>query len=148
MSTDRRQFISSLAGAAVVVSAGTTALAAPGGEESMYGLIGTMTAQPGNRDALVNALIGGLTGMPGCLSYVVAKDPSDPNLIWVTEAWESKEAHAASLSLPSVRDAIAKARPLIAGMTRVAETVPVGGYGLPLGQIERNARPASMNLEG
>jgi quinol monooxygenase YgiN len=51
--------------------------------------------------------------MPGCLSYIVANDPVDPNLIWITEAWESKEAHAASLSLPSVKDAITKGRPLI-----------------------------------
>lgn len=96
----------------------------------MYGLIGKMTARKGQRDALVQVLIEGIAGMPGCLSYVVANDPTDPDLIWITEAWESKEAHAASLSLPSVRAAIAQGRPLIASMSSVAETTPVGGHGL------------------
>ena len=40
------------------------------------------------------------------------------------------EAHRASLSLPSVQAAIAKGRPLIAGMETVAETRPLGGHGL------------------
>jgi len=96
----------------------------------MYGLIGKMTAKRGQRDALVAAILGDGEKMPGCLSYVVAHDPADPDAIWITEVWESKEAHAASLSLPSVRDAIAKGRPLIAGMEAVAETIPVGGVGL------------------
>jgi len=68
--------------------------------------------------------------MPGCLSYIVANDPSDPDLIWITEAWESKEAHAASLALPSVRAAITQGRPMIASMSLVSETFPVGGHGL------------------
>lgn len=96
----------------------------------MYGLIGKMTAQPGRRDELVKILLEGVSEMPGCLSYVVANDPSDPDLIWITEAWENKEAHADSLSLPTVKAAIAKGRPLIAGMSAVAETLPVGGHGL------------------
>jgi quinol monooxygenase YgiN len=72
--------------------------------------------------------------MPGCLSYVIANDPAHADLIWITEVWESKEAHGASLQLPSVRDAITKGRPLIAGMERVAETSPVGGSGLAAGR--------------
>ncbi len=96
----------------------------------MYGLIGKMTAQPGQREALASILVAGVAGMPGCLSYVVANDPTASEVIWITEVWESKEAHAASLALPSVRDAITKGRPLIAGMERVAETEPVGGSGL------------------
>lgn len=100
----------------------------------MYGLIGKMTAQPGKRDALTAILVNGVAGMPGCLSYVIANDPAQADLIWITEVWESKEAHAASLQLPSVRDAITKGRPLIAGMERVAETSPVGGSGLAAGQ--------------
>lgn len=96
----------------------------------MYGLIGKMTAQLGKRDELVQLLLDGVTEMPGCLSYILANDPEDANAIWITEAWESKDAHAASLSLPSVKRAIAKARPLIAAMAAVAETAPVGGHGL------------------
>ncbi len=96
----------------------------------MYGLIGKMTARPGEPEALSAILIAGIAGMPACLSYVVAADPTNADMIWITEVWESKEMHAASLALPSVRDAITKGRPLIAGMERVAETSPIGGFGL------------------
>lgn len=96
----------------------------------MYGLIGKMMAVPGKRDELVQILIDGVAGMPGCLSYVVAKDASDPEALWVTEVWESQEKHQASLSLPSVQEAITRGRPLIAGFAERFETVPVGGHGI------------------
>ncbi len=96
----------------------------------MYGLVGKMKATVGQRSALAAILLEGLANMPGCLSYIVANDPVDSDLLWITEAWESREAHQASLSLPSVQQAIAKGRPLIAAMESVAETIPVGGHGL------------------
>jgi len=99
-------------------------------EVAMYGLIGKMTAKAGERGALAAILLEGLTGMPGCLSYVVAADPADLDVLWITEAWASQDAHRASLSLPSVQAAIAKGRPLIAGMETLAETTPIGGHGL------------------
>lgn len=98
----------------------------------MYGLIGRMRAVPGQRDALIGILVQGVAGMPGCLSYVVAQDPTDADALWVTEVWDSAQSHRASLALPSVRDAIAKGRPLIAGFDQRFETVPVGGHGLAL----------------
>ena len=70
--------------------------------------------------------------MPGCLSYIVAKDANDANVIWITEAWDSKASHEASLSLRSVKEAIAKGRPLIAGVGDGVVTIPVGGHGLTL----------------
>jgi quinol monooxygenase YgiN len=97
----------------------------------MYGLIGKMTAAPGKRDELVSILLQGAAGMPGCLSYIVAKDSSDANAIWFTEAWESKARHDASLSL-SVKEAIAKGRPLMAGFSDGVVTTPIGGTGLVL----------------
>lgn len=97
---------------------------------SLYGLIGKMIARPGQRDALAQILKDGVAGMPGCLSYVVADDPANADLIWITEVWESKAAHDAALALPSVLEAIRKGRPLIAGMELVAETRPAGGSGL------------------
>lgn len=96
----------------------------------MYGLIGKMTAVPGQRDALIAILVGGVNRMPGCLSYIVATDPTDVNAIWITEVWDSEADHDASLSLPSVEQAIAKGRPLIAGFSNRTVTVPVGGHGL------------------
>ena len=119
-----------VAGVGLAVTSPFPASAAVMESVAMYGLIGKMTAQPGHRDELVRILIDGVSGLPGCLSYIVAVDPLEPETIWMTEAWQSKEAHGASLTLPSVRDAISKGRPMIAGMSRVAETVPAGGHGL------------------
>ena len=96
----------------------------------MYGLIGKMNATPGNRDALIQILLDGTGGMPGCLSYVIATDPADENAIWITEVWDNEASHAASLTLPSVKSAIAKGRPLIAGFGQRIVTRPVGGQGL------------------
>jgi quinol monooxygenase YgiN len=97
----------------------------------MHGLIGKMMAKEGQRDALISILLEGIADMPGCRSYVVARDPADANAIWVTEVWDDKAHHQASLSLPSVQAAIAKGRPLIAGFDRHIVTEPVGGVGLP-----------------
>jgi len=96
----------------------------------MFGLIGKIITLPGKRDALISILIKGISGMPGCLSYVVAKDSSDSDAIWVTEVWTNKESHLNSLSLPSVKHAINHGRPLIAGFGERFETTPIGGQGI------------------
>ena len=96
----------------------------------MYGLIGKMKAAEGQRDALIGILLEGIADMPGCLSYVVARDPADANAIWVTEVWDSQASHKASLSLPAVREAIARGKPLIASFDQYIETAPVDGHGL------------------
>ena len=98
----------------------------------MYGLIGKLKAIPGQRDALTRILLDGVAGMPGCLSYVVATDPTDGDAVWITEVWESQELHQASLALPAVQQAIA-GRPLIAGFGERFETTPIGGHGLDAG---------------
>ena len=97
----------------------------------MYGLIGKMTAVSGKRDELAAAMLEGTTAMPGCLSYVIAHDSTDPDALWITEVWDTRENHAASLALPAVQAAIAKGRPLIAGFSNRVETTPIGGFGLP-----------------
>jgi quinol monooxygenase YgiN len=96
----------------------------------MYGLIGKMIAITGQRDELMNILIEGVGGMPGCLSYIVAKDQTDPDAFWVTEVWENQARHEESLSLPAVQTAIEKGKPLIAGFGDRYETTPIGGYGI------------------
>lgn len=96
----------------------------------MYGLIGKMTATPGQRDALAAILLEGTDTMPGCLSYIIATDPADADALWITEVWDSDDSHRASLALPAVKDAITRARPIIAGFSNRTETRPVGGHGL------------------
>jgi len=96
----------------------------------MYGLINKIRVVPGQRDVLISILIEGVSGMPGCLSYVVAQDATDPDAIWITEAWESQASHRASLALPTVQQAISKGKPLIIGFSERFETKPIGGHGL------------------
>ena len=97
----------------------------------MYGLIGKMRAQPGKRDALLAILLRGTGSMPGCLTYIIAKDPADADAIWITEVWDNEASHKASLSLPEVRAAISEAMPMIAGFDSSTPIEPVGGVGLP-----------------
>jgi quinol monooxygenase YgiN len=96
----------------------------------MYGLIGKITAHPGKRDELVEILLTGAKDMPGCLNYIVARDNTDADAIWVTEVWVNQASHQASLMLPVVKNTIAKGRPLIAGFEDRVMMTPVGGIGL------------------
>jgi quinol monooxygenase YgiN len=96
----------------------------------MYGLIGRIRATKGDREVLTAILLKGVRGMPGCLSYVVAYDPTEEDALWVTEVWDSRESHRVSLSLPRVRRAITRGKAFIAGFGERFETEPVGGHGL------------------
>ncbi len=89
-----------------------------------------MLARPGKRDELAAILTAGTTAMPGCLSYIVAKDATNPDALWITEVWTDAAQHAASLKLPAVQSAISQARPIIAGFGHRFETEPVGGVGI------------------
>ena len=122
-----------VAGVLAVAGVGASSRAGAQGTPSMYGLIGKMKATPGNRDALVAILLAGTGAMPGCFSYIVSTDPGDADAIWITEAWDSEASHAASLKLPAVQEAIAQARPMIAGFGERFVTTPIGGHGLVKG---------------
>lgn len=93
----------------------------------MYGLISQFIAHPDKRDELIEVLAGGTKAMPGCLSYIIAKDAARGDAIWITEVWTDIASHAASLGLPAIQDALAKGRPLIAGMGSRTTTHPVAG---------------------
>ena len=123
MTLDRRAM---MAGAASLAATPALASEAP----RMYGLIGKMTAHPGQREALIEILAAGAGGMPGCLSYIVSRDAKEADALWVTEVWQSQADHQGSLKLPSVQAAIAKGRPLIKDMGPFFETEPMGGIGL------------------
>jgi quinol monooxygenase YgiN len=98
----------------------------------MYGLIGKIIAISGCRDELIGILLDATGDMPGCLSYIIARDPADENAIWITEVWDSQASHAASLSLPVVQQALTLGRPLIAGFGERIVTAPVAGHSGPL----------------
>lgn len=91
-------------------------------QPARYGRVGKLTAAPGQGEALAAILRAACVGLPGCSAYVVAADGADPDVLWVTERWVSREHHAASLGLERVRAAIEAGRPLIRGLTLIAET--------------------------
>jgi quinol monooxygenase YgiN len=110
MEIGRREFLECLVAVSVI---GTPALATPQGAKDMYGLIVKLTAVAGKRDELIRLLKESSAGMPGCFSYVIAKDAADENAIWVTEVWDSQANHDASLSLPAVKNAIPQSKSLV-----------------------------------
>ena len=128
MCQPKRREVLTLFGAAVTL--GLLSHASYGETAEMFGVISKIKSVADQRDALIAVLTEGTSAMPGCLSYVVARDAAEPNAIWVTEIWESRERHQASLSLPSVQQAMAKGRPLIAGFAARFETQPIGGQGV------------------
>ena len=89
------------------------------------GLINQIKTTPGDRSRLIEIMRPATQNMPGCISYALANDFTDPDLIWITEVGESEVAHAASLELQMVQDAISQGRKYIAGMTQIAKTRPI-----------------------
>jgi len=124
----RRDFLAAVATTMTAFVTPSWAVAQPKAE--MYGEIGKIVAIPGKRDELIANILDGISNMPGCLSYIVGKDASNADAIWISEAWDSKASHDASLSIPSVKAAIAKNIPLIASFGDSIVIVPVGGHGL------------------
>lgn len=96
----------------------------------MYGRIGKIIAAAGRRDELIEAVLSASGELPGCLSYVVARDPAEANAVWVTEVWTNEQMHRESLTLHAVKDAIGRAKPWIESMGPITITEPVGGQGL------------------
>lgn len=105
---------------------------------ALYGRQGRLVAKPGQRDALAAILLDdatGLAAMRGCQLYLVFAGEDEPDALLITEVWDSAEAHEASLGLPEVAAAIAKARPLLERAEGAALTL-LGGAGLAV-QAER-----------
>jgi quinol monooxygenase YgiN len=101
-------------------------------ESSMsFGYIGSMRAKPGLRAEVISILVSGTDRLRevGCIYYLVGADENDDDMIWVSEVWTSKEAHAASLELPGTKAAISKAMPMLTGEFSGQEVAIVGGLG-------------------
>jgi hypothetical protein len=79
--TDRRTFLLCLTEAAAVAAPNRTGLARAPGEHPMHGLIAKLTAVPGKREELIKILKEGTRNMPGCRSYILAKDAADENIL-------------------------------------------------------------------
>jgi hypothetical protein len=91
-------------------------------------------AEPGRADELAGLLVQvaeGLQGTPGCVSWIVARNPEAPDEVWVQELWESEEAAEAALAAapsgdgPKPEDVMA----LCAGRPSRTDLTPLGGVG-------------------
>lgn len=100
----------------------------------MYGSIAKVTVVPGRRDEMIGILRESAADLPECFSYVVAKDSADEKALWVTEVWESRASHAASLSLPSVQKAMVRGKAILSQFDKIAVTDPLWAAGLPAAQ--------------
>ena len=102
---------------------------------SAYGCYVKFTAQPGQRDTLVEHLLSAATRAskaPGCELYIINTSPTEPDSVWVTEVWRSQEEHDASLTTPDSQAAIKQVLPLLAGSPEKIDVLPVGGKGFTL----------------
>ncbi|MDO3676552.1 putative quinol monooxygenase [Paenibacillus ehimensis] len=97
---------------------------------SKYAMFGKMTAHPGKREELAKMMLEAdtLNEMEGCIYYILHEAEDDPDVLWITELWESQEAHAASLKNEKVRELIGRCRHLIAEVGGV-KVRPIGGKG-------------------
>jgi quinol monooxygenase YgiN len=97
-----------------------------------YGYIGSMRTKDGRRDEVVSILLGAAERLreAGCHLYVVGSDRADDNTIWVSEVWESKYHHDASLQLPAAKTAIGQAMPFLTGEFTSQELSVEGGLGV------------------
>ncbi len=99
----------------------------------LYGLIVRLTSAAGRREELIAAMGGEDSAtIAGCLSFIVAKDAADEDVLWITEVWESRESHEASLEAPQVKEGLAGADTLIVRSEKVATTTPVERASGPL----------------
>jgi quinol monooxygenase YgiN len=102
---------------------------------SAYGCYVKFTAQPEQRDALVEHLLRAaalIEKAAGCELYIINTSPTEPESVWVTEVWRSQQEHDASLTIPGAQEAIKQVLPLLAGSPEKIDVLPVGGKGLIL----------------
>lgn len=61
----------------------------------------------------------------GCEMYAVGHSNADVNAVFITEIWETKEDHEASLAVEGVGKLISEAMPLLAEMPAKGQEVSV-----------------------
>lgn len=65
----------------------------------------------------------------GCQLYIINREVSNEDNIWVTELWDTAEDHAISLTLDGCKELIAEAMPLLAGRPEQIVLKAISGKG-------------------
>jgi len=101
---------------------------------TLHGLHGKLVAKEGKAKELAQILLDAsalMKSAKGCHLYAVSIDNNNPNEVWVTEIWDSKEDHGNSLNAPGVRELIGKAMPMLAGSPQKGQELEIlGGLGI------------------
>jgi quinol monooxygenase YgiN len=93
-----------------------------------HGFHATMTARPGKGDELVEFLLDAPSlSNEDCVVFLVSRSAGNQDTVHVTEGWTSEEAHGRFFATEEAQALVAKLQPLLAGESRYADEVPVGG---------------------
>ena len=99
-----------------------------------YGLHGKLTSKAGETEKLTQVLLEAsklVSSAKGCHLYLISRDKTDNDSIWVTEAWDSKEDHDNSLNNEAIKALIYQAMPLIDGRPEKGQELEIlGGKGI------------------
>ena len=93
-------------------------------DKAPYGLVIKLRAQPGKRAGLMEALRLDLADLPGCRAYILSADLADQDAVWLTEYWDTKEAHDVAVELPVIKEMTLRTREFAGGLDLRAEVEP------------------------
>lgn len=96
-----------------------------------HGFHATMTAQPGKGDAveqlLRDAVKTGPASHEDCVVFLIGRSASNPDVVFVTEGWTSKEAHDRVFASDQAKTLVAGFEALLTGESQYLDEVLVGG---------------------
>lgn len=100
----------------------------------MYLLHGKLEAKAGKEKQLEDILLAAAQSAPsmhGCHLYIIGKNESEPQSVFVTEIWDNKEAHDNSLKNEDTLALIRQAIPLLAQQPEKGDELEIiGGFGV------------------
>lgn len=129
----RRELLLTLCAAgaagATVVATRPAAAAAPVRATSItHGFHAMMTAKPGKGDELVELLFSAPSyDNDDCLVFLIGRSAANSDVVFVTEGWRSREAHARFFESDVAQAYVAKFGPLVEGDSTYLDEVPLGG---------------------
>jgi quinol monooxygenase YgiN len=101
------------------------------------GHIARFRALPGRGEELAGELLHAIEALadhlPECELCVATRAVDDPDVVWVTEVWESAELHAAFAAREDVRALMDRVRALAVEPPERIDVLPLGGKGLSPG---------------
>ncbi|MDQ7909872.1 antibiotic biosynthesis monooxygenase [Phytohabitans sp. ZYX-F-186] len=92
-----------------------------------HGFHATLTAQDGRGDELVDFLLKAPSPPDDCVVFLVGRSASDPDTVYVTEGWTSREAHERIVGTAEAQDTMARLQALLAQKPEYIDEVPIGG---------------------